>query len=93
MSRQNEKKGRPHAPTRGRPAKHSIHNRSKRRVFWVASLFVLAGLIGYASYNWLDEATADGRPVPPITLETLNGEYVLGDPPGRAAVLFFSFPG
>lgn len=46
MGQQIEKKGRPHGATSGRPAKHSIHNRRKRRVFWVANLFVLAGLIG-----------------------------------------------
>ena len=28
-----------------------------------------------------------------ITLDTLDGTYTVGEPPGRVEVLFFSFPG
>ncbi len=54
---------------------------------------LLAAVVALAFSSWSTAAaTAEGK-VPPITLDTQNGPYVLGNPPGRVEVLFFSFPG
>jgi hypothetical protein len=55
---------------------------------------VLVGLgliLAFASGRSADAAT--GAKVPPATLDTADGPYVIGEPPGRVEVLFFSFPG
>jgi hypothetical protein len=59
---------------------------------WAAVLLLAAVLIhGVAGRR--DAYAATGAPVPPATLDTANGPYVIGQSPGRVEVLFFSFPG
>lgn len=60
---------------------------------WIAALVLFAGAIGYGTYGLLADDAIASTTAPRITLDTLQGQYVVGDPPGRIVVLFFSFPG
>lgn len=62
-------------------------------IIWIALSLALAGAIGFGTYRLLPGDAKASTAVPHITLDTLQGKYVVGDPPGRVAVLFFSFPG
>jgi len=58
-----------------------------------ATVFLSAALLIHGATEAPQAQAATGARVPSATLDTANGPYVIGEPPGRVEVLFFSFPG
>jgi hypothetical protein len=58
-----------------------------------ATVLLTAALLIHGATGAPQAQAATGARVPSATLDTANGPYVIGEPPRRVEVLFFSFPG
>jgi hypothetical protein len=79
--------------TRNRREPSPERSRWPRHLALGLAILGFIGSAGYSLHQWTNDEAASGNPVPQLTLETLQGSYTLGNPPGRVAILFFSYPG
>ncbi len=89
-------------PAKKSSAPKSVAETGRRRRNFIAGamgLLLFGGIAAFSLAQWtapggIDASAATSGPkVPQITLETSDGQYVIGQTPGRVEVLFFSFPG
>jgi hypothetical protein len=67
--------------------------RSARTLAVWTTVLLSAALLFHGGTGAPQAHAATGARVPAATLDTAHGPYVIGEPPGRVEVLFFSFPG
>lgn len=95
MSRHKDEPRRSQRPARQAPGKGRGWLLAAAVAVVVAAVVTAVG--GYALERWSDSHTTvaaqQGEAVPRVTLQTADGDYVVGDGSRAAEVLFFSFPG